>query len=246
MSGRLSGKTALVTGAAQGVGRAIALEFLNQGATVIAIDQNVAGVSDFAKTPGASSRGVDVTDAAQIGAVIDEFGTPDALINCVGYVSMGTILDTTLEELHRTLNVNVVASYMLMSAVLPGMLARGSGSIVNIASVVSHVKAAPARFAYAGSKSALLAMCQSVALDFAATGVRVNCISPGTVLSPSLEDRLRQTGNVAAAKQAFIARQPMGRLGMPEEIAAVAVMLASDEARFMTGANVIVDGGFSL
>jgi 2-keto-3-deoxy-L-fuconate dehydrogenase len=245
MSGRLRDKTCLITGAAQGIGNAIAEAFLREGARVIATDLNEGALADAYGTRATTAR-MDVTDAAAVGSVAAAHGDVDVLVNCAGWVANGSILDSAPEDLDRSFRINVVAMANTIRAFLPGMRERKAGSIINIASVVSSVMPAPNRFAYGTTKAAVIGLTMSVARDFVADGIRCNAISPGTVDSPSLGDRLRATGDEAAARPAFVARQPMGRIGRPDEIAEVAVLLASDEATFMTGSNVVVDGGMSL
>jgi 2-keto-3-deoxy-L-fuconate dehydrogenase len=243
MSGRLAGKTCLVTAAAQGIGHAIATAFLREGAEVIAVDLKDEGLQELA---GARTARLDATDAAAVAALASRFPQVSVLVNCVGYVASGSILETSSDALHRSFVVNVQTMHLLISAFLPGMRARRDGSIINIASVVSAEMGAPQRYAYGTTKAAVVGLTKSVARDYITEGVRCNAISPGTVETPSLHERMAATGNFEKARAAFIARQPMGRLGMPEEVAAIAVMLASDEARFMTGSNIIIDGGMSL
>lgn len=242
--GRLRGKTALVTGAAQGIGRAIALAFAAEGAQVIATDLQVSRLAGLGA--GVETAALDVTDAAAVRVIGDRWPQVDVLANCVGWVAEGTILDCGDDVLQRSFEINLVSMHRMIRAVLPGMLERGSGSIVNIASVVSSTSAAPNRYAYATTKAAVIGLTKAVARDVIDRGVRCNSISPGTVQSPSLDARIAARGDVAAARDAFLARQPMGRFGLPEEIAAVATLLASDEARFMTGTDIVVDGGMAL
>jgi 2-dehydro-3-deoxy-L-fuconate 4-dehydrogenase len=243
---RLRGKTALVTGAAQGIGNAIAQAFLREGAAVVATDLQLDKLqAQFAGT-GATTLRLDATDAAAVLATATAHPNINVLVNCVGWVASGSILDSDLDALDRSFQINVMSMARLIRAILPGMRERRDGSIINIASVVSSVMAAPNRFAYGTTKAAVVGLTLSVARDFIGDGIRCNAISPGTVDSPSLEDRMKAQGDLETARAAFIARQPMGRLGRPEEIAEVAVMLASDEARFMTGTNVVIDGGMSL
>jgi 2-keto-3-deoxy-L-fuconate dehydrogenase len=243
MTARLSGKTCLVTAAAQGIGHAIAAAFLREGADVIAVDLKDEGLE---KLVGARTARLDATDAAAVGELALRFPQVSVLVNCVGYVANGSILNTSLEVLQRSFVLNVQTMHLLISAFLPGMRARRAGSIINIASVASSEMGAPDRYAYGTTKAAVIGLTKSIARDYIAEGVRCNAISPGTVETPSLHERMAATGNFEKARAAFIARQPMGRLGLPEEVAAVAVLLASDEARFMTGSNLIIDGGMSL
>lgn len=240
---RLAGKACFVTGAAQGIGRDIALAFAAQGARVIAADRQFAEADTH---PAIERLVLDVTDEAAVAAAAKAHPAIGVLVNCVGLVTGGDALSSSLEDFDRCYAVNVRSMALTIRAFLPAMLERQDGSIINIASVVSSVMAAPGRFAYATSKAAVIGLTMSVALDFIKQGVRCNAISPGTVESPSLRERWAATGDIEAARAAFVARQPMGRIGSPTEIANVAVMLASDEARFMTGSNLIVDGGMSL
>lgn len=243
MSGRLKGKTCLVTAAAQGIGHAIAAAFLREGAEVIAVDLKDEGLERLA---GARTARLDATDAVAVAALASRFPQVSVLVNCVGHVASGSILSTSVEVLQRSFVVNVQTMHLLISAFLPAMRARREGSIINIASVVSSEMGAPERYAYGTTKAAVIGLTKSVARDYIAEGVRCNAISPGTVETPSLHERMAAAGDFEKARAAFIARQPLGRLGTPEEVAAVAVMLASDEARFMTGSNLIIDGGMSL
>jgi 2-keto-3-deoxy-L-fuconate dehydrogenase len=246
MGERLAGKTALVTGAAQGIGAAIAEAFLREGARVIVTDLQEDRLRERFGAAGATVARLDATDPAAVAALASRHRDVDVLVNCVGWVANGTILDGEIADLERSLAINVVSMAGVIRAFLPAMRERRAGSIVNIASVVSSVMAAPNRFAYGTSKAAVIGLTMSVARDFVADGIRCNAISPGTVDSPSLGDRLRAQGDEAAARAAFVARQPMGRIGTPEEIAEVAVLLASDEAKFMSGSNIVIDGGMSL
>jgi 2-keto-3-deoxy-L-fuconate dehydrogenase len=249
MSGRLAGKTAFVTAAAQGIGRASVLAFAAEGAHVIATDVNEAKLAEI-KEPHITTRRLDVMDAGAITALAAQVGAVDVLFNCAGFVHQGNILDATEEEWQFAFDLNARAMFRLIRAFLPGMLARGAGSIINMASAVGSIKGAPNRFIYGASKAAVVGITKSVAADTVARGVRCNCICPGTIQTPSLDDRIAanaaQAGSVEAARSAFVARQAMGRLGAPEEIAALAVYLASDEARFMTGQAVVIDGGWTI
>lgn len=242
--GRLAGKACFVTGGAQGIGHAIATAFAREGARVTAADLRFG--TPFDADLGIETCILDVTDADSVAAAAQARSDTAVLVNCVGYVANGSILDGTLDDLDRSLALNVRTMALTIRAFLPAMLGRSDGAIINIASVVSSVMAAPNRFAYATSKAAVIGLTMSVARDFIGQGIRCNAISPGTVESPSLLERFAATGDADAARQAFVARQPMGRLGQAEEIAAIAVTLAADEARFMSGSNVIIDGGMSL
>lgn len=246
MGNRLSSKTCLVTGAAQGIGLAVVEACLREGATVIATDLQEDRLDALFRRRGVRFARMDVTDAEGVAAVAAANPDVNVLVNCAGWVAGGTILDGDPADLERSFRINVVSMANTIRAFLPAMRAGRNGAIVNIASVVSSVMAAPNRFAYATSKAAVIGLTMSVARDFIGDGIRCNAISPGTVDSPSLADRMKSQGDLEAARAAFIARQPMGRIGTPEEIAEVAVMLASDEARFMTGSNIIIDGGMSL
>ncbi|HYZ23332.1 MAG TPA: SDR family oxidoreductase [Rhodopila sp.] len=245
----LTGKTAFVTAAGQGIGRATALAFAKAGATVIATDLDAGKLADF---PSANVRthALDVLDAAAIGRVAKDAGPVDILFNCAGIVHQGTLLDATEAEWSLAFDLNCRSMFRTMQAFLPGMLARSKGRIVNVASVASSLKGVPDRFIYSATKAAVIGMTRSVAADFVTRGIRCNCICPGTVESPSLGERIAANaaaaGGVDAARAAFVARQPMGRLGTPEEIAALAVYLCSDEADFITGQALVIDGGLTL
>jgi 2-keto-3-deoxy-L-fuconate dehydrogenase len=238
---RLAGKTALVTAAAQGIGRATAEAFIREGARVVAADIDV----DRLATLGhCERRRLDARDPLAISALAAEFGAVDVLFNCVGYVHAGNILDCDEAAWRDSIDLNVTPMYRTIRAFLPAMLANGGGSIVNVASVAA-VKGVPGRFAYMATKAAIVGVTKSTALDFVARGIRCNAICPGTVDTPSLHDRMAATGDYQAARAAFIARQPMGRLGTPEEVANLALYLASDESGFMTGQLHLLDGGWT-
>jgi len=247
MAGRLAGKRALITAAAQGIGRASAAAFIREGAEVIATDVNL---QDLATLEGCQSRALDVTDGAQIAALVGALGTIDVLFNCAGTVHAGSILDCPDTDWDRAFELNAKAQFRLVRAVLPGMLEQGRGSIINMSSVASSVTGVPNRCAYGASKAAVIGLTKSVAADFVGKGARCNAICPGTVESPSLGDRIRAQAAASGqdeteVRRAFQARQPMGRLGTPEEIAMLALYLASDESSFTTGAVYVIDGGWT-
>jgi 2-keto-3-deoxy-L-fuconate dehydrogenase len=246
VSGRLNGKKTLITAAAQGIGRASALAFAREGAQVIATDVNAAKLAELAGTPGIVTRRLDVLDKAAIQACAAEIGALDALFNCAGYVANGTILDCDDAAWEFSNNLNVRAMFWMTQAFLPAMVAKGGGSIVNMSSVASSVKGVINRFVYGTTKAAVIGLTKSVAADFIKHGIRCNAICPGTVQTPSLDDRINTAADPVEARKAFIARQPLGRLGTPEEIAALAVYLASDESAYTTGAIHVVDGGLTL
>jgi len=235
---RLAGKRAFVTAAGQGIGRAIAEAYAREGAQVTATDLDGDKVADL------GGRALNVTDRAALQAAVRD-AAPDILVNCAGVVHGGSILEATDADLDFAFALNVLAQFHAMQAALPGMVERGGGAIVNIASVCSSILSAPNRFVYGTTKAAVIAATKSVAKDFVTQGIRANAICPGTVDSPSLHERLRATGDYDAALSGFIARQPMGRIGTPEEVAALAVYLGSDEAGFTTGQAHIIDGGWA-
>jgi len=247
MSGRLSGKHALITAAGAGIGRATALAFAKEGAKVLATDINADALASLAAEHASiTTRTLDVTQAEQIKALVRESDPLDVLFNCAGYVHAGTILDTDDASWQRSFAINVDSMFQLCKAVLPGMLERGKGSIINMSSVASSIKGVPNRFAYSTTKAAVIGLTRSIASDFVARGIRCNAICPGTVKTPSLGDRVRALGGDEEANwRSFVQRQPMGRLGEPEEIAALALYLASDESAFTTGTVHVVDGGWS-
>lgn len=238
---RLANKTALVTAAAQGIGRATAELFAREGARVIATDIDVQKLSEL---QGCEARRLDVRDPKAITALAAGLGAIDVLFNCAGFVHAGTILECDDNAWAASIDLNLTPMYRAIRAFLPKMLENGGGSIINIASVAA-VKGVPNRFAYMATKAAIIGLTKSVAVDFVARGIRCNAICPGTVDTPSLHQRMAATGDYEAARKAFIARQPMGRLGTPEEVAQLAVYLASDEAEFMTGQAHLLDGGWT-
>lgn len=242
--GRLTGKSCLVTAAGQGIGRASALALWAEGANVIATDINDAALSELAAL-GLETIKLDVMDPASIDAAVTKTGPVDVLFNCAGFVASGTILDCDEDQWAFSNDLNVTAMYRMCRAYLPMMIKSGGGSIINMSSVASSIIAAPNRFAYATTKAAVIGMTKSIAADFITQGVRCNAICPGTVESPSLEQRLRDTGDYDAARASFIARQPIGRIGKAEEIAALVVYLASDESGYTTGQTHVIDGGWS-
>lgn len=242
--GSLDGKTVVVTAAAQGIGRASAIAFAEAGARVVATDINEPLLVELAKTKGIEARKLDVLDDAAVRQAFAEIGRVDVLFNCAGFVHSGSVLEMKDGDLDFAFDLNVKAMVRTIQAVLPGMLERGDGAIINMSSVASSVKGVPNRFVYGLTKAAVIGLTKSVAADFITKGIRCNAICPGTVDSPSLEGRMRAQGDYEAARAAFLARQPTGRLGSPEEIAALAVHLAG--ATYTTGQAYAIDGGWSL
>jgi 2-keto-3-deoxy-L-fuconate dehydrogenase len=243
MVGRLAGKTCLVTAAGQGIGRASAERFIAEGATVIVTDINEAALASL---DGALACRLDVTDAVAIDALFADIGDVDVVFNCAGYVHHGTILETSDEDWRVSWNLNVTAMFHVCKAALPGMLRRGGGSIINMASVASSVKGVPNRFAYGATKAAVIGLTRSIAADFVGQNVRCNAICPGTVATPSLQQRMAALpGDPTEVMRSFVERQPMGRLGEAREVADLAVYLASDESSFTTGAIHVIDGGWT-
>ena len=255
MTDRLKGKTAFVTAAGQGIGRATAEAFVREGARVIATDINAELLADLAKATGCTARTLDVTDANAVLAAAKDAGPVNILFNGAGYVHAGTILDCDEKAFEFSFNLNVRAMYRMTRAFLPGMLEafekeKRGGSIINVASVAGSIKGAPNRFVYGTTKAAVIGLTKSVAADFVARGIRCNAICPGTIESPSLRQRIEAQATaggqtVAQVEAAFVARQPIGRIGSTAEIAALAVYLASDESGFTTGTAQVIDGGWS-
>lgn len=248
MAGRLKGKTALVTAAGQGIGRAIAETFVREGARVIATDIDVSKLDGLVR---ATRRKLDVRSTKAVAAFADKVGTVDILVNAAGFVHHGTIFDCGDDDWDFSFDLNVTSMHRTIKAFLPAMLRAGGGSIINIASGASSVRGIPNRYVYGTTKAAVVGLTKAVAADFIKKGIRANAICPGTIQSPSLDDRIAalaaSTGvSVEAARQAFVDRQPMGRLGTAEEVAALALYLASDEASYTTGHIHLVDGGFAL
>jgi 2-keto-3-deoxy-L-fuconate dehydrogenase len=246
MAGRLQGKKTLLTAAGQGIGRATALAFAREGADVLATDIDPRSLTALhAEDERIRTERLDVCNRAAIEQLAQQVGAFDVLFNCAGYVHSGTIFDCTDEDWNFSVDLNVTSMFRMIRAFLPAMLESGGGSIVNISSVVSSVRGAPNRFVYGVTKAAVIGLTKSVAADFVTRGIRCNAICPGTVQTPSLDQRISAQGDYEQARAAFVARQPMGRLGTPEEIANLAVYLASDESAFTTGAIHVVDGGWT-
>ena len=251
MAGRLAGKRALVTAAGQGIGRAAALAFAAEGASVLATDIAEGKLAPLAEALIATRR-LDVTDETEIAALAAELGVVDVLFNCAGFVHHGTILEVSPVEWDTSFVLNIRSMYLMIRAFLPKMVERGTGaSIINMSSTVSSVKGVPNRCVYAATKAAVIGLTKSIAADFIVSGIRCNAICPGTIETPSLGDRIaalgeHMVGGTEAARRGFVERQPLGRLGQPEEVAALAVYLASDESSFTTGTIQVIDGGFTL
>ena len=246
MGDSLAGKTALVTAAAQGIGRATALAFAAEGAEVMATDINVDRLEELAGTPGISVKRLDVLDAQAVNSLAAEMPPLDVLCNVAGYVHHGSILECPEEDWDFSFDLNVKSMYRMIRAFLPAMLEAGGGSIINMASVASSMRGLPNRCVYGASKAAVIGLTKSVAADYIQQGIRCNCICPGTIESPSLDERINAFADPVAAREAFIARQPIGRLGTAEEIAGMAVYLASDISAYATGTLMVVDGGVTL
>lgn len=246
---RLRHKTALITAAGQGIGRATALRFASEGAHVIATDIDTDKLNDLSTTPGIETHWLDVLDAEAIGSLATELPALDVLFNCAGHVHSGTLLKCDEAAWEFSLALNVTAMYRMIRTFLPGMLERGGGSIINMSSVASSLKGVPNRFAYGTTKAAVIGLTKSVAADYIGQGIRCNAICPGTVESPSLHERIRTQAREQGREESdvyrdFIARQPLGRLGKPEEIAALATYLAADESAYTTGTAQLIDGGW--
>lgn len=245
MAGRLSGKKIIITAAAQGIGRACVEAYQAEGATVIATDINQEKLDELSHLPNVETRLLDVLNLGDISRGSEEIGHVDVLFNCAGFVHHGSILDCDETAWDFSFELNVKAQYRMIRAFLPGMLSNGGGSIINMASVCSSVKGIVQRAVYGASKAAVIGLTKSVSADYLRDGVRCNCICPGTVQSPSLDDRINAFEDPIQARKDFIARQPLGRLGTAEEIAAIAVYLASDESAYTTGQPFIIDGGIT-
>ena len=251
MAGRLAGKKVLTTAAGQGIGRAVTVAFAAEGAQVTATDIKADTLQSLEGTKGVVTKVLDVTDLTAITKLAAEIGAVDALFNCAGFVHHGTILDCSEKDWDFSSALNIRSMYRMIRAFLPAMLEQGGGSIVNVASVAGSIKGAPNRFVYGATKAAVIGMTKSIAADFITQGVRCNAICPGTIESPSLRQRIAAQAQasgqtLAQVEAAFVARQPMGRLGTPAEIAALAVYLASDESGFTTGTTQVIDGGWSI
>lgn len=244
---RLTGKTALITAAGAGIGFASAIAYAREGTHVIAVDIDTARLESLGDGgTKIQKESFDATDAAAVESLRQRIPQIDILVNAVGFVHNGTILECSDTDFAKSVDVNVTSMFRLIRAWLPGMIARGKGSIINVASVASSVHGVPSRFAYSTTKAAVIGLTKSVAADFVGKGIRCNAICPGTIDTPSLGQRLRDTGNEELARAAFIGRQPMGRLGTAEEVAALAVYLGSDESAFTTGAIHVIDGGWTM
>jgi len=243
---RLAGKTAFITAAGQGMGRAAALAFAKEGATVWATDMNAKAVGELEGKQGIRARVLDVTDEAAIGKIAKEVGDIDVLFNCAGIVHHGSILDATPKDWDQAFAVNVKSMYLVSKAFIPGMLRKGGGSIINMASVASSVRGLPNRFVYGASKAAVIGLTKAIAADFVSKGIRCNAICPGTVDTPSLQGRINAFADPAQARKDFIARQPMGRLGTVDDVTGILVFLASDESLFATGNAYSIDGGMTI
>lgn len=246
MSSRLQGKIAFLTAAGQGIGKASALAFAREGASVIATDIDSKKLRDLDSMNEISTCELDVMDTAKVEKFLTDIPPPNIVLNCAGYVHQGTILECNYDQWDYSFELNVRSQFVIIKNLLPRIIKNNGASIINISSVASSIKGIINRCAYGASKAAVIGMTKALAADFVKQNVRVNAICPGTVDTPSLEDRMRQIGDIEKARKDFIARQPMGRLGQPEEIAEAAVYLASDEAKFVTGQTIIIDGGITI
>ena len=245
MSARLQNKKVLITGAAAGIGAAAVRIFSAEGAQVVASDRDAQGLEALAGISGVQTAVLDVSDAGPVATVVRQFQDLDVLFNCAGIVHNGSILECPEQDWEQAFAVNVQSMYRLIRGFLPAMIQRGGGSIINMASVASSIAGVPNRFAYSASKAAVIGLTKAVAADFVADGIRCNAICPGTVDTPSLQGRINQAEDPVAAREAFLARQPSGRLGTAEEVAALALYLASDESAYTTGAVHVIDGGWT-
>ena len=246
MAGRLAGKTTFITAAAQGIGRGAALAFAREGAKVWATDVNAKSLAEIEGKDGIRTRVLDVTDETAIAKAAAEVGPIDVLFNCAGFVHHGTILECAPKDWDYSFNLNVKSMYLVTRAFLPGMLAKGRGSIINMSSIASSVKGLPNRFVYGATKAAVVGLTKAIAADYVKQGIRCNCIGPGTVDTPSLQGRIAAFADPEKARRDFIARQPMGRLGTVEDITGILVFLASDESLFATGNMYSIDGGMTI
>ncbi len=246
MAGRLAGKVAFVTAAGQGIGRGAALAFAREGARVWATDINAKTLAEIEGRDGIRTRVLDATDEAAIGRTAAEVGAIDVLFNCAGMVHHGTILDCAPRDWDLSFTVNVKSMYLVTRAFLPGMLAKGKGSIINMSSIASSVRGLPNRFAYGATKAAVIGLTKAIAADYVKQGIRCNAIGPGTVDTPSLQGRIAAFADPEQARKDFVARQPMGRLGSVEDITGILVFLASDESLFATGNLYSIDGGMTI
>ncbi|MEJ2283362.1 MAG: SDR family oxidoreductase [Desulfobacterales bacterium] len=246
MGKRLIGKTALVTGAGRGIGRCIAETFAAEGCRIWAASKSIQPLKSLESVNEIQIHLLDVTDAGSVSRAAEAIGDIDVLVNNAGHVAVGTILDCTDEDLQQSLAVNLIGAFNMIRAFLPGMLAKGDGTIINIASVLSSISSAAERFAYGASKGALIGLTKSVALDYVTRGIRCNAICPATILTPGLDARIDSSPDPDAVRSAMVNRHKMGRLGTVEEVAGAAVYLASDKSAFMTGQLLIMDGGMTL
>src|SRR6185503_8329421 len=246
MAGRLAGKTAFITAAGQGMGRAAALAFAREGAKIWASDMNAKTIGELDGKEGIQGRTLDVTNENEINKISAEVGDIDVLFNCAGIVHHGSILDASVKDWDQAFAVNVKSMFLVSKAFIPGMLKKGRGSIINMASVASSLKGLPNRFVYGASKAAVIGLTKAIAADYVAKGIRCNAICPGTVDTPSLQGRINAFADPVQARKDFVARQPMGRLGTVDDIMGILVFLASDESLFATGNAYSIDGGMTI